>query len=99
MEAGRLLKMLLFLSSKLFISLRSEMTRVVLVNLFRLKIPPYFRDHSVNLEFVQPRRIPTHLSTARLTRNARQQLESDVRSPELELWADLSCTSLIETLK
>ena len=94
MEAGRLLKMLLFLSSKFFMSWRSDITRVVLVNLFKLKMPPYFRDHSVNLAFFQPWRITVHRFTQTLTRNARQQLEFDVRCPEPELWADLSQLSI-----
>ena len=94
METGRLLKMLLFLSSKFFMSLRSDITRVVLVNLFKLKIPPYLRDHSVNLAFIQPCRFFVHLFREIFTKNVRQRLESDVRCPELELWAGLSQSSI-----
>ena len=45
--------MLLFLSSSDFTSLRSEITSVVFVKRFRLRIPPNFFDHCVNLDYAR----------------------------------------------
>lgn len=93
MDAGRLLYILLFLSSNSFVSLRSEITRVVFVNLFRLNIPPNFCAHSVNLVFYFLATRQTGpfvgLPFPQLTGNARRLRVFDVHFLRLALWADL----------
>ena len=89
-DAGRLLYMLLFLSSRFLISLRSEMISVVLANLFRVKIPPNFFAHSVNLAAIQlPLNSPKSVVSPALTGNVHQRREFDARFPTAVLYAVL----------
>ena len=66
-------------------SLRSEITRVVLVNRLRLKIPPNFWAHSVNLVSCLAHTETIPQFHRRITVGVSQQLVSDAHSQGLVL--------------